>query len=193
MRERPGRLPVLEGHCQGVPHLAVSKETLECTNKMPLHDMLGCATTQQYNQEIFFCRHMGAVNYVVRGMRELPGRKAVVLFSDGFALYDLDNGNKKPNPRLVDSFKRLTELANRASVIIYTMDARGVVNALMANAEDSFEDFIKSGRPDCRNKSWSVAQLSYMSRRKGCAHLPNKPVASPLSITTTWAKVLSAS
>jgi VWFA-related protein len=99
----------------------------------------------QYNQEIFSVGTLGAVNYVIRGMRELPGRKAVVLFSDGFALYDFDNGIKKPNPRLVDSFQRLTELANRASVIIYTMDARGVVNALMSDSQDSFENFIGWG------------------------------------------------
>ena len=126
---------------------ALPQETLE-HQQNAYTDMLGSQRqADQYNQEIFSVGTLGAVNYVVRGMRDLPGRKAVVLFSDGFVLYDLDNGKKKPNPRLVDSFQRLTELANRNSVIIYTMDARGVVNALMANAEDNFEDFVQSGRP----------------------------------------------
>jgi len=127
--------------------LALPPETLE-HQQNAYTDLLGSQRqANQYNQEIFSVGTLGAVNYVVRGMRELPGRKAVVLFSDGFALYDLDNGKKKPNPRLIDNFQRLTELANRASVIIYTMDARGVVNALMATAEDTFEDFVQSGRP----------------------------------------------
>jgi len=126
---------------------ALPQETLE-HQQNAYTDMLGSQRqADQYNQEIFSVGTLGAVNYVVRGMRDLPGRKAVVLFSDGFVLYDLDNGKKKPNPRLVDNFQRLTEMANRNSVIIYTMDARGVVNALMANAEDTFEDFVQSGRP----------------------------------------------
>jgi hypothetical protein len=66
-----------------------------------------------------------------------------VLFSDGFGLYDLDNGIKKPNPRLMDNFQRLTDLANRASVIIYTMDARGLV-VPMVDSQDAFEDVVKS-------------------------------------------------
>jgi len=126
---------------------ALPQETLE-HQQNAYTDMLGSQRqADQYNQEIFSVGTLGAVNYVVRGMRDLPGRKAVVLFSDGFVLYDLDNGKKKPNPRLVDNFQRLTEMANRNSVIIYTMDARGVVDALMANAEDTFEDFVQSGRP----------------------------------------------
>lgn len=94
-------------------------------------------------EDIFTVGTLGAINYVVRGMRELPGRKAVVLFSDGFGLYDLDNGIKKPNPRLIYNFQRLTELANRSSVTIYTMDARGLV-VPMVDSQDSFEDVIKS-------------------------------------------------
>ncbi len=148
----------LEG-LQGVPDLALSQETL-MHQKNAITDMVGSQRqSNQYNQEIFSVGTLGAVNYVVRGMRELPGRKAVVLFSDGFALYDLDNGKKKPNPRLIDNFRRLTELANRASVIIYTMDARGVVNALMANADDAFENFISRANASANQGISVVEQL----------------------------------
>lgn len=117
----------------------------------------------QYNQEIFSVGTLGAVNYVVRGMRDLPGRKAVVLFSDGFVLYDFDNGKKKPNPRLVDSFQRLTELANRASVIIYTMDARGVVNALANDTQDAYENFISMHNENA-NRPISVVEKVFIER-----------------------------
>ena len=112
-----------------------------------LNDMIGVQKqSTEYNEEIFSVGTLGAVNYVVKGMRDLPGRKAVVLFSDGFALYDLDKGIKKPNPRLIDNFRRLTELANRSSTIIYTMDARGVVNALMLDAQDDLTDINEDSR-----------------------------------------------
>jgi VWFA-related protein len=97
----------------------------------------------EFREDIFTVGTLGAVNYVIKGMRELPGRKAVVLFSDGFGLYDDDNGIKKPNPRLTDNLQRLTELANRSSVVIYTIDARGLV-VPMVDSQDSFENVIKS-------------------------------------------------
>jgi len=119
----------------GAPGLATTRSSAETI-----------AAQKQFNEfreDIFTVGTLGAVNYVVKGMRDLPGRKAVVLFSDGFGLYDEDNGIKKPNPRLIDNLQRLTELANRSSVVIYTIDARGLV-VPMVDAQDSFENFIKS-------------------------------------------------
>ncbi len=89
-----------------------------------------------YRDDIFKVGELNAVNYVIKGMRELPGRKAVVLFSEGFALYDLDNGIEKPNSRLVDALQRLTETANRSSIVIYAIDTRGLV-VPMPGAEDN--------------------------------------------------------
>jgi len=91
-------------------------------------------------------------------MRELPGRKALVLFSDGFGLNDDDNGIKKPNPRLTDSVQRLTELTNRSSVVIYTIDARGLV-VPMVDAQDSFENFIKKSNSSANQSTSVVEQL----------------------------------
>ena len=39
-------------------------------------------------RERFTVGTLGSLDFIVRGMRELPGRKAVVLFSDGFPLRD---------------------------------------------------------------------------------------------------------
>ncbi len=50
--------------------------------------------------------------YAIDGLRDMPGRKAIALFSDGFG--------QSPNG--------LVQLANRASVVIYTLDPRGVVS-----------------------------------------------------------------
>ncbi len=99
----------------------------------------------EFREDIFAVGTLGAINYVVKGMRELPGRKAVVLFSDGFAGYDNDHGIRKPDYRLMNSFQHLTELANRSAVVFYPIDARGVVNTLMLDAEDSFEDLNTGG------------------------------------------------
>jgi VWFA-related protein len=69
---------------------------------------------------------LGAVNYVVRGMAELPGRKSVMLFSDGFTLYSTDADGNMDVSRIMESLRALIDQANRASVVVYTLDPRGL-------------------------------------------------------------------
>jgi hypothetical protein len=59
-------------------------------------------------------------------MRELPGRKSVILMSDGFALYSPDRGRGRSD-RVLQALRQLTDLANRASVVVYSIDARGLI------------------------------------------------------------------
>jgi len=88
-----------------------------------------------YREEIFSVGTLGALNFVVRGMRELPGRKSVLLLSEGFALFTPDRGRGRSD-RVYQSMLRLTDLANRASVVVYAIDPRGLVNT-MITAEDN--------------------------------------------------------
>jgi VWFA-related protein len=68
---------------------------------------------------------LGALNLVVRGTRELPGRKAVILVSEGFQL--LDNTDMRlPESRVRAALDRLIDQATRAGVVIYSMDVRGL-------------------------------------------------------------------
>lgn len=78
----------------------------------------------QFREDIFTVGTLGAVNYIVKGLKALPGRKSVVLFSDGFKV--ISENNPQGNTRVIDALSRLIELANRASVVIYTIDARGL-------------------------------------------------------------------
>ncbi|HEV2704462.1 MAG TPA: VWA domain-containing protein [Pyrinomonadaceae bacterium] len=86
----------------------------------------------QFREELFSVGTLGALNFIVRGLKDLPGRKSVVLFSDGFKLYTEDPGNV----RVVDSLRRLTDLARRASVVFYTIDPRGLQIFGMTAADD---------------------------------------------------------
>src|SRR6266550_6808027 len=100
---------------------------------------------EEFREDIFASGTLGAINYVVKGMRELPGRKSVAVFSQGIPLSHHDRGMIRPNARLTSNFERLIELANRSSVMIYTLDPRGVVNTLMLDAEASFEGLNSDG------------------------------------------------
>ncbi|HSS18615.1 MAG TPA: VWA domain-containing protein [Pyrinomonadaceae bacterium] len=78
----------------------------------------------EMREDLFTVGTLGAVNYVIRGLRELPGRKSVVLISGGFALTRINDAGR--NYRVEDAKDRLIDLANRASVVIYAIDAAGL-------------------------------------------------------------------
>lgn len=58
---------------------------------------------------------------LMRSAAHLPGRKLVFLISDGFYLSDAKTGSR-------DKIKKITDAAGRAGVVIYTLDARGLIN-----------------------------------------------------------------
>ncbi len=86
----------------------------------------------EFRDELYTVGTLGALNYIVRGLRELPGRKSVMMVSDGVKIFD----RAGQSDRIIDRIRRLTDLANRASVVIYTMDARGL-QVLDLTAEDN--------------------------------------------------------
>jgi VWFA-related protein len=90
-----------------------------------------------FRESVFATGTLGAVNYVVRGMQELPGRKSIMLISDGFKLYDEDALGFKETGRVMNALRRLADAANRASVVIYTLDARGLAVTGLTAADDT--------------------------------------------------------
>jgi len=58
---------------------------------------------------------------LMRTAAQMPGRKLVFVISDGFYLSDRKSGS-------IDKIKRVTDAAGRAGVVIYTLDARGIVS-----------------------------------------------------------------
>lgn len=85
--------------------------------------------TEDYRAETIATGSLGTINYVVRGLRDMPGRKSVVLFSDGLPLRGSDS-------RVADTLRRVTDQANRAAVTLYTVDARGLIIPEMLTAQD---------------------------------------------------------
>jgi VWFA-related protein len=58
---------------------------------------------------------------LMRSAAQLPGRKLVFVISDGFYLNDAKTGSR-------DKIKKITDAAGRAGVVIYTLDARGIIS-----------------------------------------------------------------
>ena len=55
-------------------------------------------------------------------MQVVPGRKAVVVFSEGFDMFN----DRLAGEEVWHSFIRLMNRANRAGVVVYTVDPRGL-------------------------------------------------------------------
>lgn len=89
-----------------------------------------------FRESLFATGTLGAVNYVVRGMQELPGRKSIMLLSEGFRLFSEDALGFRESGRVMANLEKLVDIANRASVVIYTMDARGLQWAGLTSADD---------------------------------------------------------
>ncbi len=72
---------------------------------------------------------LGALRYVVQGLRDLPGRKSVILFSENMPM--------SANPEVIDGLHRLTDAAERSSVVIYAIDPRGLSVLQLAAADQT--------------------------------------------------------
>lgn len=123
----------------------------------------------QFREDIFTVGTLGALNYVVRGMKELPGRKSILLMSDGIQIFIKDDPTR--STRVLESLRRLTDLANRASVVIYTMDARGLQTLGLTAADDTsgFTPDQLETQLQNRRASFFESQngLNYLARQTG--------------------------
>jgi VWFA-related protein len=105
-------------------------------------------TPEAFQSDIFTAGALGAVSFVIRGMRDMPGRKSVLLVNDGFALTGYQQSasslGREParssfleaKPHTIEAMQRLVDEANRSFVVIYTLDARGVVYNGPSASED---------------------------------------------------------
>ena len=77
---------------------------------------------------------------MVDGLRNLPGRKSVIFLSDTFRLFERDaafekgmksqpgqNAPRQRDEKVMSSLRQITDLCNRASVVVYTIDPRGIL------------------------------------------------------------------
>jgi len=93
------------------------------------------SSTAVSREEMFTTGTLGTISLIVRGLKDLPGRKSVVLLSDGFALFR--SGDSRSNYRVLEAVRRLVDLANRASVVVYTIDPRGLQTTGLTAADNT--------------------------------------------------------
>lgn len=69
---------------------------------------------------------LGALSTIVQGLRNVPGRKAAVIFSDGFTSFDRATQEVSDSKDVQNAVRLLADQANRASLVVYTVDTQGL-------------------------------------------------------------------
>ncbi|MEO7538887.1 MAG: VWA domain-containing protein [Pyrinomonadaceae bacterium] len=132
------------------------------------------ARLDSFRSSVFATGTLGALRYIVTGMAELPGRKSVILFSDGFKIVDDDDAQ---SDLVLDFLRQLVDVANRSSVVFYTIDARGLVSTGFTAADqvsDTSPDAMEANASARRNQLLDTQEgLSYLAEETGGLAIKN--------------------
>lgn len=105
------------------------------------------AELDELRDDVFAVGTLGAISYVVRGLADIPGRKSILLISDGFKLMTAEFPNRTTeiersggNSRTLQRLQQLIDQASRASVVVYTLNPTGLQVLTSITAEDNLAD-----------------------------------------------------
>jgi VWFA-related protein len=93
---------------------------------------------------------IGVLNYALRGLESLPGRKTVVFVSEGSGL-----GATNPRSQIPGALKRVIDRANRAGVVIYAIDPAG----LRSTTASGGSDIAQRRTPNLTNEPMQVSPV----------------------------------
>jgi VWFA-related protein len=86
---------------------------------------------ERFREEHFAVNALNRIADVIEAVRELPGRKTVLLVSEGFSMSGLSDS------QIRDAMYRLVDRANRAGVVIYAVDPRGLMFTGLTAADNA--------------------------------------------------------
>ena len=125
----------------------------------------------EFRESVFATGTLGALKYIVTGMGELPGRKSVILFSDGFQILQKSETGQQDASRVLAFLRELVDVANRASVVFYTLDARGLQTTSLTPQDKLAEptgEAIQGAMNDRSNELYNTQQgLVYLAEQTG--------------------------
>ncbi len=115
---------------------------------------------------------IGVINYIVRGLDRVPGRKVVFFLSDGIPFRTRDGKFLSSS----DVMRDLTDSANRASVVFNTIDVRGVFDPGFIEAKDEVDvsEAIDPVRPSGTSQIAANRQRATANSQDGLFFLANE-------------------
>ena len=126
----------------------------------------------QFREDMFSVGTLGAVSYVVKGLRQLPGRKSILLVSDGFRIFNQEDATR--NYLALEKLRRLVDEAGRASVVIYTMNATGLQTLGLTAADNPGSGDVQAMLSNRRNAAFeNQGGLDYLAQQTGGIAIKN--------------------
>jgi VWFA-related protein len=126
----------------------------------------------QFREDVFAVGTLGAISYVVKGLKDLPGRKSILLVSDGFRIFNLEDSSR--NYQALEKLRRLVDEAGRASVVIYTMNATGLQYLGLTAADNPGSGDAQQMLTSRRNAAFETQEgLEYLARETGGIAIKN--------------------
>jgi VWFA-related protein len=119
----------------------------------------------EFQESSFTTGTLGATSFVVRSLRNFPGRKSVILLSDGFRINSRTN-NDNTTQQVLQSLENLVELANRSSVVIYSIDAKGL-QPFMPGADVGGRPSATAHSDALQTAQEALEGLNYVSHETG--------------------------
>lgn len=115
-------------------------------------------------------------NYIIDGLRQIPGRKSLILLSGGLPLFDLSRGGSIISD-IGQLFRIVTDNATRSGVVINSMDVRGLQAAgVVAKFQDT------PGRSALGGGTFAGGDVSTVGRGFDPALLGEKSLTEQLTL-----------
>ena len=99
-----------------------------------------------------------AMEWIINGLAPVPGRKSIILLSEGFKLQTRAEGVDTLNGSLTDPLRRLTDQASRAGVVIYSIDPRGLPSLALGAADDARNPRRAAREQEKRTRDYQQSQ-----------------------------------
>ncbi|MBS1794296.1 MAG: VWA domain-containing protein [Acidobacteria bacterium] len=128
----------------------------------------------EFVAENFQVGTLGMLSNIIRAMKDMPGRKSMLLFSEGFqlSLQSQQNSEMRTPTKILDAMRLLADIANRSSVVINTLDPRGLENGIMANADDDIYRINNEIKPEnISNEPRSVRNQEFVETQQSLRYL----------------------
>jgi VWFA-related protein len=115
-------------------------------------DMAGQAALKGVKEISSALATLSAANLTLQAMRTLPGRKAVILVTEGFDMYE----DKTIEPRIQAALDALWDQAARAGVVIYTIEARGLQTGMLLASDNTSKVYSPDGTEKAIRDSYAL-------------------------------------
>lgn len=121
----------------------------------------------QFEEGLYAQAGIETMRYIINGMNELPGRKMMMLFSDGMRI-ELSS-SKSRSAAVYAMLENLVDLANRSSIVVYTYDTKGM-KGMSVQASDNLYEVIDGHRDQKINERFG----NFRASQDGLVFLANQ-------------------